>query len=99
MLEGGARVKSMNEAKAAENEEEKKASADNAGWLGMENKSSEPREKEEQKKPQAKSGGINFDFKKKGPPMFTKKKGIGVGEEAFPELGEDPGSKAGGAGP
>ena len=84
--------------KAAENEEEKKASSDNFGWVGIEKNAEASQQKEETKKPQSKPGEINF--KKGRPPMFTKKgKGIGVGEEAFPELGEDPGSKAGGSGP
>jgi len=54
--------------------------------------------KEEAKKPQAKGGEINF--KRNGPPMFTKKKGIGLAQEEFPELGDmgAPGSKSGATG-
>lgn len=66
----------MNEVKAAaaENEEEKSSKF---GWEGFERKNdAELQPKEEAKKTQSKPGEINF--KKGRPPMFTKKKGIGI---------------------
>lgn len=77
VLDGGTKIKSMNEVKKQENEEEKETSS---GWAGFERKrNAEIQPKEESaatKKPQSTPGEINF--KRNGPPMFSKKKGIGL---------------------
>ena len=91
----------MNEVKASENEEEKKAAGDNFGWGKMESKAKTDASQQEAKKPVAvgKPGEINF--RKGRPPQFTKKnKALGLAQEEFPEIGAlgAPGGKGDGKG-
>lgn len=75
MLDGGSKIQSIKEVKAAENEEEKQALFDKSGWAGFEAKTDpEIKPQEEAKKPQSKPGEVNFNFKKGAPRMFTSKK-------------------------
>lgn len=72
-----------------EKEEEKKAEPANFGWGKMESKAKTAASTQEAKKPDAarKPGEINFRGGR--PQMFTsnKKKGLGLAQEEFPELG------------
>jgi len=88
VLDGGTKIKSMNEVKATANEEEKKAAGDNFGWGKMESKAKTDASQQEAKKqvPVGKPGEINF--RKGRPPQFTKKnKALGLAQEEFPEIG------------
>lgn len=74
----------------AEKEEAKKAVGDNFGWGKMESKAktSVPTPNEE-KKPASSGRPGEINFRSGRPPMFSnnKKKGLGLAQEEFPELG------------